>query len=180
MVFYHHFIIYRFRTLHFLWALCGELVKLKGWTAGLVTQQGRVPQSWITNGDTYPCPNIRFPDGSPRPRFVAGVGSRWAAPNLWWRRRTEGWKASVRKTVRTLVQGGVDQRYGGLIGMDSLPRPNWAARRVEFVGVTSAVLLTPALGCLAHPRVVPLPRRTDRPSAPQFWTTGDCRFCLVE
>lgn len=56
MVFCHHFIIYRFRTLHFLWALCGELVKLKGWTAGLVTQQGRVPQSWITNDDTYPLP----------------------------------------------------------------------------------------------------------------------------
>lgn len=40
MVFYHRFIIYRFRTLHFLWALCGELVKLKGWTGGTCDTAG--------------------------------------------------------------------------------------------------------------------------------------------
>lgn len=36
--------------------LCGELVKLKGWTVGLETQQGHVPQSWKTNGETSPLP----------------------------------------------------------------------------------------------------------------------------
>lgn len=103
---YHLFIIYWFKTLHFLWAFCKELVKLKEWTAGLVTQQGHVPQSWITNAETCPRPRAKLPDGSPGPCFVAGAGCQWAAPNLWRWRTTEGCKTLMRKAVWTLIPGG--------------------------------------------------------------------------
>lgn len=38
---------------------------------------------------------------------------------------------------------GLDQRYRVLVGRDSLSSPSWVAGCIGFVGVTSAVLLTP-------------------------------------